>query len=144
MTRRASYTVACLSGHGIGPEVMAEASRALARVSRLHGFRVDETHPLFGGEAVTQSGHALPRATRQATLSAEAILVAAAEEPALAGVESELDLRAGIGRVVYAPHGALTALGPLGESAWDWTVGRQLLATDLSRGGEAESGCARR
>jgi 3-isopropylmalate dehydrogenase len=133
MTRRASYTVACLSGHGIGPEVMAEASRALARVSRLHGFRVDETHPLFGGEAVTQSGHALPRATRQATLSAEAILVAAAEEPALAGVESELDLRAGIGRVVYAPQGALTALGPLGESAWDWTVDRAFDVACASR-----------
>ena len=33
MTERTTYTIACLSGHGIAPEVMAEASRALARVS---------------------------------------------------------------------------------------------------------------
>ncbi len=38
MTRRQTYRVACLAGHGIGPEVMAEASRALAHVSSLHGF----------------------------------------------------------------------------------------------------------
>jgi 3-isopropylmalate dehydrogenase len=134
MTRRTTYAVACLTGHGIGPEVMAEASRALARVSRLHGFRVEETHPLFGGEAVTQSGHALPRATREATLAAQAILVAAVEEPALAGVESELDLRAEIGRVVYSPRGVVTAVAPLGDSAWDWTVGR---AFDIARSSRA-------
>jgi 3-isopropylmalate dehydrogenase len=134
VTRRTTYSVACLSGHGIGPEVMAEASRALARVSRLHGFRVEETHPLFGGEAVTQSGHALPRATRQATLAAQAILVAAVEEPALAGVESELDLRAEVGRVVFSPRGVVTALGPLDESAWEWTVER---AFDIARSSRA-------
>ena len=39
MTERTTYTIACLSGHGIAPEVMAEASRALTRVSALHGFR---------------------------------------------------------------------------------------------------------
>ena len=40
MTERTTYTIACLSGHGIAPEVMAEASRALTRVSALHGFRI--------------------------------------------------------------------------------------------------------
>ena len=45
MTTRTTYTIACLSGHGIAPEVMAEASRALAKVSALHGFRIRETHP---------------------------------------------------------------------------------------------------
>lgn len=114
MTRRTTYTVACLSGHGIGPEVMAEASRALAQVSRLHGFRVEETHPPFGAEAFTQSGHALPAATRHATLATQAILVAAAEEPALAGVESELDLHSRVDRVVFAPRGQITFLYPLG------------------------------
>ena len=49
-TRR--YVVACLAGNGIGPEVMAEASRALAQVSRLHGFLVEEVHPPFAGEAL--------------------------------------------------------------------------------------------
>ena len=40
--RKKRYTVACLSGDGIGPEVMAEASRALAYVSRMHGFGIAE------------------------------------------------------------------------------------------------------
>lgn len=124
MSRRTTYTVACLSGHGIGPEVMMEASRALARVSRLHGFRVEGTHAPFGGEAITQSGHALPPATRRATLAAQAILVAAAEEPARAGVESELDLHARIDRVVFVPRGGITVLSPLGEQALEWTLER--------------------
>src|SRR5262249_12092909 len=70
------YVVACLAGDGIGPEVMAEASRALGEVSSLHGFRIDEVHPPFGGEALSRAGHPLPPATRQATLTADAVLVA--------------------------------------------------------------------
>jgi 3-isopropylmalate dehydrogenase len=124
MNRRTSYSVACLSGNGVGPELMAEASRAVAHVSRLHGFRVDETHPPFGGEAVTQSGHALPAATRSATLAAQAILVAAVDEPARAGVESELDLQARIDRVGFAPRRVVTILSPLAESALEWTIQR--------------------
>src|SRR5204863_2334651 len=44
MRRRATYTVACLAGDGVGPELMAEACRTLAEVSRLHGFRVEDVH----------------------------------------------------------------------------------------------------
>ena len=124
MNRRRSYAVTCLSGHGVGPELMAEASRAVSLVSRLHGFGVDETHSPFGGEAVPQSGHALPLSTRRATLAAQAILVASADEPALAGVESELDLRARIDRVAFAPRRMVTILSPLAETALEWTVER--------------------
>jgi len=133
MTNARTYVVACLSGHGIGPEVMMEASRALAHVSRLHGFRVEETHPLFGGEAVPQSGHALPAATRQATLSAQAILVAAPGEPALAGVESDLDLYAQISRVVFAPRGEISVFSPLADGAVEWTVERAFTAAHSRR-----------
>lgn len=133
MSQRTTYTVACLSGHGIGPEVMMEASRALARVSRLHGFRVEETHPLFAGGAVPQTGHALPVATLQATLSAQAILVAAHAEPALAGVESELDLQARVDRVVFPRRGGITVLSPLGESTLEWTLERAFTIARTSR-----------
>ncbi|MCS7007184.1 MAG: isocitrate/isopropylmalate family dehydrogenase, partial [Gaiellaceae bacterium] len=127
------YVVACLAGHGIGPEVMAEASRALARVSRLHGFRVEEVHVPFGGEAVTRSGHALPPATREATLAADAILVAA-EHPALAGVESALDLHARVDRVLFGPRGALDVVTPLAEEASEWALEH---AFDLARSSRA-------
>ncbi|HEU0245480.1 MAG TPA: isocitrate/isopropylmalate family dehydrogenase [Gaiellaceae bacterium] len=124
MTSRTRYVVACLSGHGVGPEVMAQASRALASVSHLHGFRVDEIHPPFGAGAFTQSGHALPVETRRATLAAQAILVAAGNEPALAGVESELDLEARLDRVAFGARGTITVFSPLGEADPEWTLAR--------------------
>jgi 3-isopropylmalate dehydrogenase len=98
------YTVACLSGDGIGPELMAEASRALAEAGRLHGFRVDEVHAPFAGEAVTRHGHPLPAATRAACRRADAVLVALTKEPALEGVKAELDLTWRIQRV-RSPQG---------------------------------------
>ena len=67
MTARRRYVVTCLAGHGIGPEVTAAASRALARLGREHGFDVEELHPPFDTEALTRSGHLLPAATRRAT-----------------------------------------------------------------------------
>ena len=62
--------VACLAGDGVGPELMAEATRALARVSKLHSLPLDELHLPFAGEAVTRYGHALPLSTRAAYLKA--------------------------------------------------------------------------
>lgn len=143
MTRRTTYAVACLSGHGIGPEMMAEASRALVQVSRLHGFRVDQSYPPFGAEAVTQSGHALPPATREATLAAQAVLVAAEDAPALAGVESELDLHSRIDRVVYGLRRSVTLLSPLADVDPTLTferafaVARASLARVTSVGGDS-------
>jgi 3-isopropylmalate dehydrogenase len=134
MTRPPTYAVACLSGHGIGPEVMAAATRALAQVSHMHGFRIEDTHPLFGGEAFTQSGHALPQATRKATMAAEAILVAAAAEPALAGVESELDLHARVDRLVFSPRGAVTIFSPLDDGSVEWTLERAFALARSSHG----------
>ena len=143
MTRRTTYRVACLSGHGIGPEMMAEACRALTQVSRLHGFRVDQSHPPFGAEAVMQSGHALPPATREATLAAQAVLVAAEGEPALAGVESELDLHSRVDRVVYSLRGSVTILSPLADAdpaatfERAFAVARASLARVTSVGGDS-------
>jgi isocitrate/isopropylmalate dehydrogenase len=134
MTSRTTYTIACLSGHGIAAEVMAEASRALARVSRLHGFNVRETHPPFGSAARTQSGHALPASTRSATLGAQAVLGAAAFDPALADVESELDLRARMDRVAFGERSAVTVVSPLSSGALEWTLAR---AFDVARSSRA-------
>jgi 3-isopropylmalate dehydrogenase len=134
MTERTTYTIACLSGHGIAPEVMAEASRALAKVSALHGFRIRETHPPFGSEARTQSGQALPAATRSATLGAQAVLVAVASDPALAEVESELDLRARMDRVVFGERGSIALGSPLTDASIEWTLAR---AFDVARSSRA-------
>src|SRR4029078_10232529 len=87
--RARRYKIACLAGDGIGPELMAEASRAVEAVSRLHGFAVEEAHAPFGADAVRRFGHPLPPATRAACKEADAVLVAATREPALAGGQGE-------------------------------------------------------
>jgi 3-isopropylmalate dehydrogenase len=121
--RKKRYTVACLSGDGIGPEVMAEASKALAHVSKLHGFGVDEQHVPFGGDAVRRFGHALPHSTRAACRSADAVLVATTTEPALEGVKAELDLTWRMTRV-RVNGSRLTIVSPLVEGAEELAVQR--------------------
>ena len=116
-----SYTVACLSGDGIGPELMAEASRALAEAGRLHGFRVDEVHAPFAGEAVSRYGHPLPATTRAACREADAVLVALTREPALEGVKAELDLTWRVQRV-RLPDGDLAIVSPLTDDAEAFAV----------------------
>jgi 3-isopropylmalate dehydrogenase len=138
MTGRRPYVVACLAGHGVGPEVMAGASRALAEVSRQHGFAVEQVHPPFAGEAMTQTGHPLPAATRNATLGADAILAAGATEPALEDVKAELDLAARMVRIVLDDGRDLTLLAPLHESVEEWTIERAFL-TARARSGRIAS-----
>lgn len=134
MTRGRAYVVACLSGDGIGPELMGEASRALAAVSRMHGFAVDEVHVPFGGEAFSRHGHRLPSPTRTAYRDADAVLVAAAHEPALEGVASELDLGASVTKICVGPHEEVTVFSPLSSDAAGWTVSRAFDAARASRG----------
>ena len=126
---RKRYTVACLSGDGIGPELMAEASRALAEAGRLHGFVVDELHPAFAGEAVARHGHPLPASTRAACRRADAVLVALTREPALEGVKAELDLTWRIQRV-RMPQGDIAIVSPLVDEEEPFVVRR---AFDLAR-----------
>jgi len=134
MRRRKTYTVACLSGDGVGPELMAEACRALAEVSRLHGFRVDDVHVPFGSEAVSRAGNPLPAATRAAYLGADAVLVAIEREPVLADVESELDLRAAVTRVRFGATGDVRLVYPLGADSSEWTVEKAFSIARSSRG----------
>jgi 3-isopropylmalate dehydrogenase len=129
MNRRKRYTVACLSGDGIGPELMAEASRALAEAGRLHGFRVEEVHAPFAGEAVTRCGHPLPTVTRLACRGADAVLVALTREPALEGVKAELDLTWRVQRV-RLPDGDIAIVSALDDQLEPFVVRR---AFDVAR-----------
>jgi len=70
-----------LPGDGIGAEVIREATRVLGTVAEIygHGFIFDE-HPV-GGAAIKASGTPLPRATMDACLAADAILLGAVGSP---------------------------------------------------------------
>jgi 3-isopropylmalate dehydrogenase len=119
-----AYTVACLSGDGIGPELMAEASRALDEVAHMHGLDVEQLHLPFAAEAITRSGHALPAATRLACRGADAVLVTSAGSLALEGLRAELDLQASVARVRTRQGRDVTFFAPLAEGAEEWAVER--------------------
>ena len=124
------YTVACLAGDGVGPELVGEATSLVAAVSRFHGFVVDDVHPAFGSEAFVRYGHPFPRSTRDACLDADAVLVGAPREPALERLAGELDLRATV-TWVRAPRGDdVLLVSPVSEDASAWTVAR---AFELAR-----------
>jgi 3-isopropylmalate dehydrogenase len=114
--------VAFLAGGGTAPELMAEAVLALDAVARLHGLSFEEVHAPFGGVAVARAGQSFPATTRAAVLDSDAVLVAGAEEPALAEVMSELDLRARVTRVRFGHDDDVVFVAPLEESADEWTL----------------------
>jgi 3-isopropylmalate dehydrogenase len=74
-------SIALLPGDGIGPEVTAAAVAVLRAVAGTHGhdFAFSE-HPI-GGCAIDAYGDALPTATREACLRADAVLLGAVGGP---------------------------------------------------------------
>jgi 3-isopropylmalate dehydrogenase len=105
------YTIACLAGDGVGPELTAEASRVLAVVSRLHGFGITELHLPFGGEALVRFGHRLPLGTQSDLGRADAVLVASPGEPAFQLVKAALAPVCSLTRVAHGAQSTLV-VGP--------------------------------
>jgi len=71
---------------------------------------------------VARGGQAFPASTRTAVLDADAVLVAGAEEPALAEVMAELDLRARVTEVRFGRHDAVSFVAPLDDDAAEWAL----------------------
>ena len=117
-------TVACLTGSGTAPELMAEAMYALDAVARVHGFAYDQVHAPFGGVALARFGQTVPASTRDAVLGADAVLVAGAEEPTLNDVMAELDLRARVTRVRFGRHDDVAFVTSVSDDAAEWSVRR--------------------
>jgi 3-isopropylmalate dehydrogenase len=127
------YTVACLTGHGIGPEVMAQACRIVDAASRLHGFVVDAQHVPFAANALMRFGHPFPPSSRRAVLEADAVLVPSRAPEILEALESELDLCASVDRVRFPEGSELSLLAPLRDDAWRWTFERAFALARESR-----------
>ncbi len=68
------FKIAVLAGDGIGPEVMAEARKVLARISDKFGHSFAFNEQLIGGAAIDAKGKALPADTLAACESSDAIL----------------------------------------------------------------------
>src|SRR5437016_9868380 len=73
--------IVVLPGDGVGPEVIAQAVRVLREVANIHGHNFHfQEHPV-GGIAIEQSGTPLSRATLDACLAADAVLLGAIGSP---------------------------------------------------------------
>lgn len=73
--------IVLLPGDGVGPEVIEQAVRVLRELARIHGHNFHfEEHPV-GGAALRQTGTPLPRATVDACLAADAVLLGAIGAP---------------------------------------------------------------
>jgi isocitrate/isopropylmalate dehydrogenase len=132
------YTLACIAGHGVGPELMAATSRAVNAASRLHGFEVVQEFVPFGMDALMCFGHPYPSASRHTVLAADAVLVAPGSDGwgaagPLDALDAELDLRASITRVRYEGRSDLTIVAPLHDEAWRGTLHRGFAIARASR-----------
>jgi 3-isopropylmalate dehydrogenase len=90
------FIVAVLPGDGIGPEVTAEAVRILEAVGDLYGYQITTPEYPIGAAGVAAAGEALPPTTRDAALEADAVLLGAVGDPALAGATGQRRPEAGL------------------------------------------------
>jgi len=74
-------TIMLLPGDGIGPEVVAEACKALDAVAARFGHTFDFRQGLIGGGAIDAARTALPEETLAACLSSHAVLLGAVGGP---------------------------------------------------------------
>ncbi|HZU22035.1 MAG TPA: isocitrate/isopropylmalate family dehydrogenase [Terriglobales bacterium] len=79
MKKQLKITV--LPGDGIGPEVTREAVRALRIAGEYAGLSFEFQEHAIGGRAVEQFGTPLPRATLDACLASDAVLLGAVGGP---------------------------------------------------------------
>jgi len=78
-----TYTIAVLPGDGIGPEVIAEAERALEAAGDRFGIEFTLRRFPVGAAGVAAAGDPLPEVTREAVTRADAVLLGAVGDPAL-------------------------------------------------------------
>jgi 3-isopropylmalate dehydrogenase len=90
------FSIAVLPGDGIGPEVTAEALKVLRATADLFGYRLDTQEYAVGAAGVAESGDSLPERTRAAVAGADAVLLGAVGDPALAAAEGKRRPEAGL------------------------------------------------
>lgn len=74
-------TIATLSGDGIGPEVMEQVLRVLAKIGEKYGHEFTTKEALIGGIAIDETGTSLPDETIKICEASDAILLAAVGGP---------------------------------------------------------------
>ena len=70
-----NYKIAVIPGDGIGPEVTAEAIKALDAVGEKFGHKFEYTYLLAGGAAIDKTGRCLPEETVEKAKNSDAVLL---------------------------------------------------------------------
>ena len=79
-----------LPGDGIGPEVVAEATKVLLALKQRHGLDVEFEHGLIGGAAIDAHGVPLPSETLGKAERADAIVMGAVGGPKWDALERDI------------------------------------------------------
>ncbi|WP_459933895.1 3-isopropylmalate dehydrogenase [Fundidesulfovibrio butyratiphilus] len=79
-----------MPGDGIGPEIMAEAEKILAKVGQKFGHTFATSRALIGGSAIDAQNTPLPQATIDACLAADAVLLGAVGGPKWDNVDKSI------------------------------------------------------
>lgn len=103
------YNIAVIRGDGIGPEVIAEATKVLDAIGARFGHTFNYHYVLAGGEAIDETGRCLPPETVATAKASDAVLLGAVGGPkwdtlpgderperALLGLRKELGLFANL------------------------------------------------
>ncbi|MBW3602299.1 MAG: 3-isopropylmalate dehydrogenase [Actinobacteria bacterium] len=75
------YRLAVIGGDGIGPEVTAQALKALDAAADRHGFALDRTDYDLGGRRYRETGEVLPDSVEEELARHDAILLGAVGTP---------------------------------------------------------------
>lgn len=76
-----TYEICCLSGDGIGPEIIAEGKKVLAAAGKRYGVDFQCEDALIGGAAIDACGDPLPEETLAAARASDAVLLASVGGP---------------------------------------------------------------
>ncbi|RNC88306.1 MAG: 3-isopropylmalate dehydrogenase [Winogradskyella sp.] len=76
-----TYNIAILPGDGIGPEVTAQAKKALEAIADIYNHTFKYKEALMGAIAIDKTGNPLPEETLDACEAADAILFGAIGDP---------------------------------------------------------------
>lgn len=75
------FKIALLPGDGIGPEIIAEATKTLDRVAAKYGHRFEYRRGLVGAAAIDATGDPYPEATHRLCSESDAVLFGAIGDP---------------------------------------------------------------
>ncbi|MCR4650812.1 MAG: 3-isopropylmalate dehydrogenase [Lachnospiraceae bacterium] len=70
-----NMNIACISGDGIGPEIVAEAKKVLDKVSSVYGHEISYTDVLMGGCSIDVNGVPLTDETIEICKNSDAVLM---------------------------------------------------------------------